>query len=78
MIILHVYLKYKGNVVSTLPFRYNNGDYTPIEAKEVVLDVETDVTYDSIQQALMEQFDKEKQNGETDGQSGSMPCITIP
>jgi hypothetical protein len=79
MVILHVYLKAQGNVVATMPFRYNNGDDTPIEAREVVLDIDAESTYDSIRQALMEKFDKEKQDGEDNsiGQPGMGPYITV-
>lgn len=78
MVILHAYLKSGGNIVAVTSFRYNNGDDTPLEAREVVLDVDTDSTYDSIRQILIEQFDKEKQNGEnSDGQSGVVSYITI-
>jgi len=77
MIILHTYLRNNNNIIATIPFRYNNGDDTPVECREVVLDVKDDDTFSSIQQTLMEQIDKEKQNGETDGYSGMESCITI-
>lgn len=77
MVILHTYLRYQGHIIATVPFRYNNGDDTPIESREMILDVEDDSTYDYIRQSLVETFDKEKQNGETDGQSGDNACITI-
>jgi hypothetical protein len=78
MVILHTYLRHQGNIIATVPFRYNNGDDTPLEAREVILDVDTDSSYGSIQQALMEKFDKEKiDNGETNEFPGGNACITI-
>lgn len=78
MVILHVYLKAHENIVAVMPFRYNNGDDKPIEAREVVLAIDAESTSDSIRQTLMEQFDKEKQDGENaDGQSSMVSYITV-
>lgn len=78
MVILHAYLKKEGNVIASLPFRYNNGDDKPVEARELVLEVSDDSTYDSIRQEIVELLDKEKQDVEqTDGFGGMVPYVTI-
>lgn len=79
MVILHAYIRYKGNIVASMPFRYNDGDDTPITARELVLDASDEDTYDLLKGRIAEILDKEKQNyGEFPNEQSSMvPCITI-
>lgn len=76
MVIVHAYLRLKGNIVTSLPFRYNNGDDMPLSARELILDVEPAETLDNIRQRVITKFDEEKAlYGEADDFASGMPGI---
>ena len=74
MVIVHAYLRLEGNIVASLPLRYNNGDDMPVTARELVLDVSQTDTLDAIRQRIVKKFDEEKQDV-SDEQSGSMSSV---
>lgn len=79
MVIVHAYVSRNGYIVADLPFRYNNGDDTPITAREFVLEAQDDDTYEQLKGKVADIIEKEKQDyGEyPTGQPGLVPCITI-
>lgn len=80
MVILYGYLRKGSNIVGCLPFRYNIEDEDKIESREMILDLEPNMTYDAVIQHFMKIIDKEKMdNGEltTDFPSDVSGVVTI-